>query len=224
MSHWITLVTAHGPMNGWLAQPDDRPVGGIVLVHEIYGVNADMRHVAERHAADGYLTVVPALFDSIRPEVELDYAPANRLLGNALAWRLGGETATRLVATAADAIGHAGDVAIVGYGWGAAIALRAARTLSAPCVVHCGMSDPAWIDEETNTPTLVHRGEIDSQYSPGEWYALERAASGPAVYTHLAGPGLHRAGDWLCDAPGNVAEAFERTREFLHENVHRTGD
>ncbi|MGU7774795.1 dienelactone hydrolase family protein [Burkholderia sp. MR1-5-21] len=219
MSHWITMVTAHGPMNGWLAQPDDKPVGGIVLVHEIFGVNADMRRIAEHYAADGYLTVVPALFDSIRREVELGYALADHQLGTELASQLGHETAAALVATTADAIGHAGNIAIVGYGWGASIALRAARALSTPCVIYYGSSEPFQPDADVQTPMLVHWGESDPQYSSDGWRTPGSNSTGSLVFSYPAGHAFDRQGDPLHYHEESASKAFERTRDFLREHV-----
>ncbi|MBN3785351.1 dienelactone hydrolase family protein [Burkholderia sp. Ac-20353] len=224
MSHWITMATTHGPMNGWLAQPDDRPVGGIVVVHEMFGVNTDMCRFADRYAADGYLTVVPALFDNIRREVELDYAPGDHQLGNELTLQLGFETATELVATAADAIGHAGDIAIIGYGWGGKIALHAAQTLSTPCVIYCGACDPSRLAEAVKIPTLVHCSEFDPQFSSEEWRTFERDSPGSLVRSYPAGHAFHREGDPLHYHPESASRAFDRTRIFLREHVHGVCD
>ena len=45
----------------------------MVVIQEIFGVNAHIREVADRFAAAGYLAVAPALFDRDRPGVELAY-------------------------------------------------------------------------------------------------------------------------------------------------------
>ncbi len=145
MSHWITLVTPHGRMNGWLAEPDDKPNGGLVLVHDVLGVNDDMRRIAQDYAQLGYLTLVPALFDKIQREVELDDTPENHRFGTSIAERLGCNIATELTNTAVDAIGHAGKVAVMGFGWGNRIAERCARALALPRIA----SGSEWKFEET---------------------------------------------------------------------------
>ncbi len=58
-----------GAMPAYVAVP---PGGGrhpaIILLHEIFGVTAELRHIADLLAAEGYLTVVPALFYRTDPE------------------------------------------------------------------------------------------------------------------------------------------------------------
>ena len=225
MSHWITLVTGHGPINGWIAEPDDRPVGGIVLVHEIFGVNADMHKNAERYAAKGYLTVVPALFDAVQREVELDdYAPDDYRRGNELSLQVGVGTATELVATAVDAIGHAGDIAIIGYGWGGSIALLAARKLTLPCVVYYGTHTPASPDSGMNAPVLIHHGRLDSQYTSGLPAILGNEAAPARVLSYPTGHAFDREGDPLHYHAESSVRAFEHTVKFLDQHIRARGN
>ncbi|HBO0349192.1 TPA: dienelactone hydrolase family protein [Pseudomonas aeruginosa] len=217
MSHWITMVTPHGPMNGWSAEPDDKPVGGVVLVHEVFGVNDDMRQIAEQYAEDGYLTVVPALFDKVQREVELDYSLENILLGSRVATEVGLETAAELVATAVDAIAHAGNVAIVGYGWGGAVALRAAQAVSAPCIVYDGMHDVFWPNEQTWIPILVH----SSNSAAGSEHLLREKAPNLQVLTYPAENGFYRMGDAQHYHPESANLALQKSLEFLRTHIRR---
>ncbi|AYQ44136.1 MULTISPECIES: dienelactone hydrolase family protein [Burkholderia cepacia complex] len=223
MSHWITLVSTHGPMNGWSAEPDDKPVGGIVLVHEIFGVNADMRNIAERYAAEGYLTVVPALFDKVEREVELDdYAADDYLRGNKLAATLGVDTAAELVATAADAIGHAGEIAIVGYGWGGAVALAAARKMSLPCVVYYGVPTPVSPQDGTG-PVLAHCGTLDPQCPSSQPVSVDNGSASVKIRLYPTGDGFDREGDPLHYHEESASQAFGHTVEFLGRHLRVRG-
>lgn len=132
MSHWITLVTPHGRMNGWLAEPDDKPNGGVVIAHDVYGINGDLQEIAARYAEAGYLTLIPALFDKVQREVELSPTPENFRIGTKVAEKLGLDTAAELLETAVGAIAHAGKVAVTGHGWGVSVAQRAASELEVP--------------------------------------------------------------------------------------------
>ncbi|WP_275629559.1 dienelactone hydrolase family protein [Pseudomonas sp. 273] len=217
MSHWITMVTPHGPMNGWSAEPDDKPIGGVVLVHEISGVNDDMRQIAERYAEDGYLTVVPALFDKIQREVELGYASEEVLLGSRLATEIGLETAAELVATAVDAIAHAGKVAIVGYGWGGVVALQAAQALSAPCIVYHNEQDVFETHTRINIPLLVH----SSNNIPGSAHLCRERAPNIQVLTYPAENGFYRIGDMQNYHPESDDLAMHKSLEFLGVHIRR---
>ena len=58
-------------LDAYVVQPGVPAKGGLVIVQEIYGVNAHIRAVADRYADDGFVVVAPALFDRIERGVEL---------------------------------------------------------------------------------------------------------------------------------------------------------
>lgn len=64
-------------MPAYLARPaDDNPRGGIVLLQEIFGINANMRAIADDYASRGYMAIAPDLFWRQEKGVELDPAKA----------------------------------------------------------------------------------------------------------------------------------------------------
>lgn len=224
MSHWITLVTPHGRMNGWLAEPDDKPNGGVVIVHDVFGINDGMKVLAARYAQAGYLTLVPALFDKVQREVELDCTEENFDLGTSIAARLGLDTATELAATAVDAIGHAGKVALVGHGWGASVALRSATALALPWIDHYGTLDPAALGAQTSIPAMLHYGTGDTAFSP----QLLRGYGDtlPLLQSHgyAAGPAFSREGDPTHFDALSAEHAYENDLDFLRMHVrHENG-
>ncbi len=56
-----------------MATPAREPVGALVVVQEIFGVNKSIRAVADHYAREGILAIAPALFDRFEPNVELGY-------------------------------------------------------------------------------------------------------------------------------------------------------
>lgn len=59
----VVFPTPEGVLPGYLAVPEGQgPWPGIVVVHDILGVNADYQRIANRFAASGYLVLAPALF------------------------------------------------------------------------------------------------------------------------------------------------------------------
>lgn len=48
--------------DGYLAQPDTAPKGGVVVIQEIFGVNADIKETADWLAGEGYMALAPDLF------------------------------------------------------------------------------------------------------------------------------------------------------------------
>ncbi len=59
-------------LDAYVVQPGVPARGGLVIVQEIFGVNAHIRAVADRFASDdGFVVVAPALFDRIERRVDL---------------------------------------------------------------------------------------------------------------------------------------------------------
>src|ERR1700728_1803819 len=65
-------------LDAYVAKPAGTPIGGLVVVQEIFGVNAHIRSVADGYAKDGFLAVAPALFDRFERGVDLGYEGADR--------------------------------------------------------------------------------------------------------------------------------------------------
>jgi carboxymethylenebutenolidase len=63
-------------IEAYLAQPQEPgSYPGIVVVQEIFGVNAHIREVTERIASLGYVAIAPAIFQRIAPGFETGYTP-----------------------------------------------------------------------------------------------------------------------------------------------------
>jgi carboxymethylenebutenolidase len=58
------------PMSAALAVPTAmEPRPGVIVIHEIFGLNDDIRRIAARFADLGYVALAPALFDNGSPPV-----------------------------------------------------------------------------------------------------------------------------------------------------------
>src|ERR1039458_3714712 len=78
MSEHVKLQASDGhELDAYVARPAGEPIAGLVVVQEIFGVNAHIRSVADGYAKDGFLAVAPALFDRIERGVELGYEGAD---------------------------------------------------------------------------------------------------------------------------------------------------
>lgn len=54
---------------------------GIVVVQEVFGVNAHIREVTERIAKEGYVAIAPAIYQRVAPGFEVGYTPEDLELG-----------------------------------------------------------------------------------------------------------------------------------------------
>jgi len=76
MTGEVVSLRAHDGhvLSAYQARPDKPPRGGLVLLQEIFGVTGHIRRVCDGYAAQGYHVVAPALFDRVRPGIELGYS------------------------------------------------------------------------------------------------------------------------------------------------------
>ncbi|MBE9232619.1 dienelactone hydrolase family protein [Cuspidothrix issatschenkoi LEGE 03284] len=92
-------------IDGYLAQPTTVGVyPGIVVLQEIFGVNAHIRDVTERIAKLGYVAIAPALFQRQAPGFETGYTPHDVELGRKYAWSQ--STASQLLSDIQAAISY----------------------------------------------------------------------------------------------------------------------
>lgn len=61
----VSFPSGSKPLNGYLAYPEgDGPFPGVIVIHEIYGLNDNIRDIARRFADQGYAALAVDLFTS----------------------------------------------------------------------------------------------------------------------------------------------------------------
>ena len=68
----IQRLSGDEQFKAYVARPADEPRAAIVVIQEIFGVNAGIRRKCDKLAEDGYLAVAPDLFWRLERGVELD--------------------------------------------------------------------------------------------------------------------------------------------------------
>lgn len=165
----LNLTAADGlAFPAYVARPDGAPRGGIVVLQEIFGINAHIRAVADSYAAQGYLAIAPATFHRVQAGVELGYTPEDVAAGAKLKAAVEGlppPGALQDVQAAVNAAAEAGPVGVVGYCWGGLLAWRAASLLSgvraAVPYYGGGMTTPTEVARQPQCPVLAHFGDQD---------------------------------------------------------------
>jgi carboxymethylenebutenolidase len=66
-----TITTPDGSFRAYLAEPHTKPAGSVVVIQEIFGVNAAMRATCDWLAAMGFIAICPDLFWRIEPGVDI---------------------------------------------------------------------------------------------------------------------------------------------------------
>jgi carboxymethylenebutenolidase len=220
MGQTINLNTSGMQCIGaYLAKPAGTSKGGIVVVQEIFGVNAHVRSVADGFAALGYMAIAPAFFDHVETGVELDYGDDGFKRGRELVGQIGFERAVEDVASAADSIRSAGRIGVVGYCWGGTVALLAATRLALPAVSYYGARNVAFLTEKPRAPVQFHFGEKDTSI-PAEAVQKHREAyPDMEVFTYPAGHAFNRDVDPGHYDAASARLALDHTLAFFNKNL-----
>lgn len=226
MGSFVDLKARDGfAVPAYVAQPAGRPRGGVVVLQEIFGVNAHIRNVADAYANQGYLAVAPATFQRVKPDVDLGYGEEDRNQGMALKAAVQALPAPGVLQDIQSAIDHAakaGKVGIVGFCWGGLLAWEAAcelQGLSAGVAYYGGgTTAPEEIKRRPRVPVLAHYADQDRWISQDSVEAFRKAH--PEVQIHV----YHADHGFNCDHRGAYNEqaaslARERTLAFLAEHL-----
>ena len=226
----ITASDGAGTFEAYCAVPEARRGAGVLLFQEIFGINDNMRGLADRLAGEGYVVLVPDLFWRLEPRFERKDESG---LGDAFAMVQRFDFATALIdiqATHAHLLTMAecaGPVGVVGFCLGGGLAFAAATTSrvngrgpdAAVCYYGSPVNDLLGYAESLECPTMFHYGTADA-FIPEEKVAeVEEAVGGkPQVELHRYEGAGHAFSNW--DAPSmyrrEPAElAWERTLDFL---------
>ncbi len=222
MGNFIELTAADGfKFPAYEARPAATAKGAVIVLQEIFGVNAHIRAVVDGFAEQGYLALAPATFHRVKPGVEMGYTAQDIAAGVALKAAVGALPAPGVMQDIQAAIDHGaalGKVAIVGYCWGGLLAWRAAcllRGLSAAVPYYGGgMTGAAEIARLPDCPVLAHFANQD-QSIPLEGVAAFRAAHPDVdVRMYQATHGFNCDHRGAYDASA-AALARERTLAFI---------
>jgi carboxymethylenebutenolidase len=217
-----------GTFDAYCAVPDSGRGPGMLLFQEIFGINDNMRALAERLAGEGFVTLVPDMFWRIEPRFErkdesgfadaiamvqqLDFALATEDIKATHRHLLGMDECT-------------GKVGATGFCLGGALAFVAATQSKVDAAVpYYGSAINDMLDQvgELECPTMFHYGNNDP-FIPEEKIAeVEQAVAGkPNVVFHRYDAG-HAFSNW--DAPSMydeaaATEAWGRTLAFFAEHL-----
>ncbi len=180
-----------GEFDAYLALPTSQRGPGIVLLQEIFGVNQDMRSIADWYATRGFVVLCPDLFWRQQPGIQLtdqtdaEWARAFELykgLDEAKAVDDAGATLEFLRQHPA----CTGKVGAVGFCLGGKLAYLLAVRQQPDCSVgYYGVGIEKALDEITNLSgaLLLHIAEQDQFCSPAAQAAMHAALEGNANIT-----------------------------------------
>lgn len=224
-------ITAHdgGAFEAYCATPEGGSGPGVLLFQEIFGINDNMRGLADRLAGEGYVVLVPDMFWRLEPRFERKDESG---MADAFAMvqrfdfqqGIADITATHAHLLAME--GCSGKVGAAGFCLGGTLALAAAihsrvdgRGVDAAVSYYgSGNNDLLPGIDQVQCPVLFHYGDHDP-FIPEEKIAeVEAAAADRPLLTVLRYDAGHAFSNW--DAPSmyqaEAAElAWSRTLDFL---------
>src|SRR5579885_1214044 len=133
----ITLSVSDGTsMRAYVARPAGQARAGLIVFQEAFGVNAHIRDITERFAAQGYLAIAPELFHRTAPGFEGSYTDFPAVMPHMKALTDNGLAAdARAAFDWLQKEGKASAIGCIGYCMGGRTACLAAITMPVNCAV-----------------------------------------------------------------------------------------
>ncbi|HEY8615330.1 dienelactone hydrolase family protein [Phenylobacterium sp.] len=230
MGERITITTADGSFEAYVARPAQTPAAAVVVIQEIFGVNQVMRDITDGLAGQGYLAVCPDLFWRIEPGIDItDQSDAEWKRAFELFNAFDVDAGVQDIQATIDEIRKHpdcnGKVGAVGFCLGGLLAfLTATRTDADASVSYygVGIENRTAEAEKLARPVLLHIAEED-QFVPKEAQAAIKQALAihPQVTIHTY-PGRDHAFARMGGAhyhEGDARAAGERSLAFFNQHL-----
>ncbi len=233
ITRYETISNGDGQFDAFCAVPESGSGPGILLFQEIFGVNDNIRQVAEQLAEAGYTTLAPDMFWRIERRFERQDES-----GMADAFAMVQqfdfvEAVEDIVASHAHLLGMpecTGRIGAVGFCLGGGLAFAAA-TLSrvdgrgidaAVCYYGSAINDMIEQVSTLDCPTAFHYGSNDPFIPTEDINAVERAVSGRPDIEFFRYEAGHAFSNWDAPSMYNKAAAdvaWSRTLDFFARHL-----
>jgi carboxymethylenebutenolidase len=230
MGDRINIEGQDGTFNAYIARPKIMPAAAVVILQELFGVNADIRKTCDELAEQGFVAVAPDLFWRQEPGVDLSVtSEADWQHGVRLYQAYDRDAGVRDIKDTLNAVAKlpecTGKIAVQGYCLGALMTfLTAVRGQVNAAVAYHGADTEKYLDEadSLSAPLLVHLGEEDEFISKAAQAEIKVALANKAKATVYSYPGQrhafarHNGTHYNASA---AALANGRTSEFLQRQL-----
>jgi carboxymethylenebutenolidase len=230
MTNRITIEGRDGTFNAYIARPKTWPASVVVVLQELFGVNADIRKTCDELAEQGFIAAAPDLFWRQEPGVDLSVtSEVDWQHGLRLYQAYDRDAGVRDIKDTLDAVAKlpecTGKIAVQGYCLGALMTfLTAVRCHVDAAVAYHGADTEKYLGEvaNLNAPLLMHLGEEDEFISKTAQGEIKGALAGKPNVTVYSYPGQRHAFARHNGAHYNAAAAAlanARTSEFLNRQL-----
>ena len=227
MRNWIQVDAADGhELSAYVAQPEGQPIGALIVVQEIFGVNPSIRSVADAYARDGFLAIAPALFDRFERGLELAYEGDDLKRAFDLYGQLKPETQLLDIVAAYDHVKGTGKgTSVMGFCYGGLLAwLSATRAKSLNMNLSCAIGYYAGgigkvAAEQPSCPVQLHFGASDDHIGKDQVDAVRGAHPEVEIFLY-EGAGHAFANEARASyVPAATTLARQRSLEFLKAHL-----
>jgi carboxymethylenebutenolidase len=230
MEDRITINGHDGAFRAYIARPEALPAPAVLVLQELFGVNADIREKCDELAEQGFLAVAPDLFWRQEPGVDLSVrSEPDWQHGLRLYQAYDRDAGVRDIKDTADTVAKmpecTGKIAVLGYCLGALMTfLTAVRYRVDAAVAYHGSDTEKYLGEVDglHAPLLMHLGEEDEFISKPAQAQIKAALAKKTVAIVYSYPGQCHAFTRLNGAHYNAAAAAlanGRTSEFLNQQL-----
>jgi carboxymethylenebutenolidase len=189
-----------GSFKAYLATPEKGSGPGIVLLQEIFGINAYIRGVADYYAEEGYVVLAPDLFWRIEPGIELGFTDADRQKAFAYREKFDVDKSVEDIGATVAALKALpeckGKIGAIGFCLGGLLAYLSAARLGVDCAVsYYGVGIEKVLKEagKIKCPMVFHIAEKDKWTPPEVVDAIKKAfAERPEIEIYVY-PGVDHA-------------------------------
>ena len=164
-------------------------LGGLVMIHEIFGVTENIREICAGYAEDGYEVIVPYLFDRLEKNFQGSEENIEKAVAIAEKTKLDGTVAD--MQAAIDRLKP--PVFIMGYCYGGSatwVASCRCRGLTA-AVGYYGRLIIDYVQEKPKIPIILHFGEHDDTIPMENVRQIEADHPDIDIYIYPAGHGFN---------------------------------
>jgi carboxymethylenebutenolidase len=201
-------------LNGHLLRPNVEPIGGVVVIQEIFGVTPHVEEMCAFFADAGYVALAPSLFDRIEPGFQAGYDQAGIQKGVAAVTGSPWPQVASDIQAAVDALPQ--PAYVTGFCYGGAATWMAAAHCTGLKAAACfyGRLIASLLEHKPAVPVMLHYGAHDASIPPENVESVRLAAPDAPLYLYDAGHGFCRAGSSDFNAPA-CELALSRTLDWF---------
>lgn len=227
-----SITGPDGSFDAYVAVPDSGSGPGLLIIQEIFGVNAYIKSVCERVAAMGYVALAPDMFWRQEPGFTVEPEQGEEGMNAAFA-KMGAfdfETVGPDVGAAMSHLRGLGEstegTGVMGFCFGGTLTYLTAALLEPTCAVsYYGSGVAGSLDQADGVtcPIMFHFGSDDPYLPSEDATAVAERFADVATAQVLVQPGAGHAFDNshnpMFSNPTAAAAAWESTSAFLAEHL-----